>query len=134
MPEIRKVEIKNFRSLKAFCWYPAPGINCLIGAADSGKSSILDAIDFCLGARRNIPVTDADFFLLDVDTPIEITITLGALDESLKNIDAYGLYFGGFDPSTGEVGPEPEVDQETVLTVRLTIEGDLEPRWGVNRL
>ncbi len=50
-------------------WYPAPGINCLIGPGDSGKSSILDAIDLCLGARRNIQFTDADFHLLDVENP-----------------------------------------------------------------
>lgn len=58
---IRKIEIENFRGIKSLAWLPSPGINCRIGPGDSGKSSILDAIDYCIGARRNIPFTDADF-------------------------------------------------------------------------
>ena len=76
MARVRAVEIKNFRGIKELTWYPAAGINCLIGPGDSGKSSVLDALDLCLGARRSIQFTDADFHLLDVVTPITIAITL----------------------------------------------------------
>ena len=48
MAVIRKVEIRNFRSIKSLDWWPADGVNCLIGAGDAGKSSVLDAIDYCL--------------------------------------------------------------------------------------
>jgi predicted ATP-dependent endonuclease of OLD family len=58
MPRIRKIEIQNFRGIKDFAWLPSAGINCLIGPGDSGKSSILDAIDYCVGARRNIQFSD----------------------------------------------------------------------------
>ena len=92
MAVIRKIEIANFRCLKKFIWQPSPGINCLIGPGDSGKSSILDAIDYCLAARRNLLIADTDFHLLDVNDPINITIALGKLDDALKSIDAYGLY------------------------------------------
>ena len=54
MARIRKVEIENFRSIKKFQWFPSNGLNCLIGAGDSGKSTILDAIDWCLGASSKI--------------------------------------------------------------------------------
>ena len=101
----------------------------MIGPGDSGKSSILDAIDLCLGARRSIQITDADFHLLDVETPISIAITLGELDDGLKNLDAYGMYVRGFDATTGTIDDEPEKDLETVLTVKLTIASDLEPIW-----
>jgi putative ATP-dependent endonuclease of OLD family len=104
-------------------------VNCLIGPGDSGKSTILDAIDLCLGARRNIQISDADFHNLDIDRPIQIAITLGDLDDALKNIDTYGVYLRGLNLETGELAPEPEVGLETVLTVRLTFEGDLEPQW-----
>jgi len=77
MARIRKIDIENFRGIKTLSWRPSPGLNCLIGPGDSGKSSILDAIDFCLGARRNIQFTDADFHLLNVDAPISISVTLG---------------------------------------------------------
>ncbi len=131
MARVRAVEIRNFRIIKALSWYPAPGINCLIGPGDSGKSSILDAIDFCLGARRSVQFTDADFHLLDVDTPVTIEVTLGELDDGLKNLDAYGMYLRGFDAETGTIEDEPERDTETVLTVRLTVASDLEPTWAL---
>lgn len=119
MARIRRLEIKNFRSIKELNWTPSPGINCLIGPGDSGKSSILDAIDLCLGARRSAPFGDTDFFELDVTQAVTILITLGALHDELKNLDAYGDYLRGFDSATGLVEDEPRNGIETVLTLRL---------------
>src|ERR1700730_1751124 len=122
MARIRKITIENFRCINDLTWLPSAGINCLIGPGDSGKSTILDAIDFCLGARRNIGLTDADFHALDVETPISISITLGELDDALKNLDAYGMYVRSFDPASGEISEEPDAGGETVLTVNLRSE------------
>ena len=104
-------------------------MNCLIGPGDSGKSTVLDGIDLCLGARRNAQFSDADFFNLDVKQPISISVTIGGLDDALKNFDNYGLFLRGFRTTTGEVEDEPEKDLETVLTLNLTVLGDLEPVW-----
>lgn len=129
MARIRKIEIENFRGIKALDWKPSEGINCLIGPGDSGKSSVLDAIDLCLGARRNLSFTDADFHKLDVSEPIKIKVTVGELNDALKNIDTYGLYVRSFDAKTGEVEDEPDKYGETVLTIQLAVESDLEPNW-----
>jgi putative ATP-dependent endonuclease of the OLD family len=126
---IRKIEILNFRGIRTLNWLPPAGIACLIGPGDSGKSTILDAIDLCLGARRNVQFSDADFFNLDVKEAISISLTIGALDDALKNLDAYGLCLRGFDPQTGDVEDEPEKELETVLTLNLTVQSDLEPSW-----
>ncbi|MEE4431025.1 AAA family ATPase, partial [Klebsiella pneumoniae] len=80
MALVRVLEIDNFRAVKALRWLPGAGVNCLIGPGDSGKSTILDAIDLCLGARRSLSFTDADFHALDFGHPIRIALTLGALD------------------------------------------------------
>ena len=127
MARIRKVEILNFRGIRSLSWLPSPGINCLIGPGDSCKSTVLDAIDLCLGARRNIQFSDADFFNLDVKQPIRICPTIGELGNALKNFDTYGLFLRGFDPATGEVEDDPEKELETVLTLTLTVQSDLEP-------
>jgi putative ATP-dependent endonuclease of the OLD family len=129
MTLIRLIEIENFRSVKALNWQPREGINCLIGPGDSGKSTVLDAIDYCIGARRSLQLTDADFSTVDIENPIRICVTLGALPEGLKSIESYGLYLGGFNATTGEIAPEPEAGLETVLTVQLLVESDLEPQW-----
>jgi hypothetical protein len=128
---IRSVEIKHFRGIKELVWFPSEGINCLIGPGDSGKTSILDAIDLCLGARRNIQLTDDDFYRLDVEMPISISVTLGELDDSLKSLDAYGLYVRGFDAQSETIEDEPKKDSETVLTVKLAVTSDLEPSWSL---
>lgn len=129
MALIRVVEIENFRAVKSLRWLPSPGINCLVGPGDSGKSTILDAIDLCLGARRSLSFTDADFHAIDFGRPIRIALTLGDLDDPLKNIDAYGDFLVGFDVDTGLVEPEPGAGLETALTLQLTVHDDLEPEW-----
>lgn len=129
MSIIRKIEITNFRCLKSFSWEPQPGINGLIGPGDSGKSTILDAIDYCLGARRNLQLADTDFHCLDVSQPINITITLGKLDDALKGIEAYGPFLRGFDATTGQLAEEPEASLETALTLQMIVASDLEPQW-----
>ena len=129
MARIRRLQIQNFRSIQSLDWIPSPGFNCLIGHGDSGKSSILDAIDLCLGARRNAPFGDTDFYQLDVAHPILITVTLGGLPDDLINLDSYGDFLRGFDHTNRALEDEPRFGIETVLTLQLKIESDLEPSW-----
>jgi putative ATP-dependent endonuclease of OLD family len=129
MARIRKIEITNFRGIQSLTWLPSSGISCLIGPGDSCKSTVLDAIDLCLGARRNAQFSDADFFNLDVENPISISLTIGGLDDALKSIEAYGLFLSGFNAATGEIEDEPATDLETALTLNLAVAGDLEPVW-----
>lgn len=129
MSQIRHIHIKNFRVIRELEWLPKPGLNCLIGPGDSGKSTVLDAIDLALGARRSYPFTDADFFRLDTTNPIEIWVTLGALNDQLKNIDSYGMFLRSFNATSGEISDEPQEGQEIVLTVKLTVGEDLDADW-----
>lgn len=131
MARIRAVEIRNFRCIREFSWRPSPGINCLIGPGDCGKSTVLEAIDLCLGARRSIQFCDTDFHQLDLDTPISIEVTIGELSDSLKSLDSYGMFLRGFHLETGIIEDEPEKTAETVLTIALEVGSDLEPSWSL---
>lgn len=131
MVRIRRIEISNFRSIQEMDWVPSSGVNCLIGTGDSGKSTILDAIDLCLGARRSAPFCDTDFFQLDVTRPIVISLTLGSLPDTLKNLEVYGDFLRGFDATTKTLEDEPRASIETVLTMRLTVSSDLDPVWTI---
>lgn len=131
MTVVRLLEIANFRAIRKLRWLPGPGVNCLVGPGDSGKSTILDAIDLCLGARRSLSFTDADFHGIAFDQPIRISVTLGALDDPLKNIDVYGDFLVGFNAVTGVVEAEPGAGLETALTLQLTVQSDLEPEWSL---
>lgn len=129
MARIRRLEIRNFRSIQVLDWHPSAGINCLVGPGDGGKSSILDAIDLCLGARRSASFGDTDFFQLDVTQPIVISVTLGGLPDELKNLETHAEFLRGYDAATVQVEDEPRANIETVLTLRLTVGSDLEPSW-----
>lgn len=129
MATIRKIEILNFRAIRSFMWDPLPGINCLIGPGDSGKSTVLDAIDLCLGARRGGSFTDADFFNLEVQLPISIRLTLGDLDDKLRSYEAFADYLRGYRRADGILEDEPAMGLETVLTLSLEVGSDLEPLW-----
>lgn len=129
MSVIRHIKIENFRTIKNLSWNPKPGLNCLIGPGDSGKSTLLDAIDLTLGARRSYSFNDADFYKLNVQSPIKITITIGNLHNDLKNIDTYGFFLRGYNTTTQQIVDEPEQGHETVLTIKLIVDSNLDPDW-----
>src|ERR1700733_4409358 len=131
LARIRIISIENFRCIQQLTWFPGQGLNCLIGPGGSGKSTILDAIDLCLGAHRNTNLTDADFHGLDVERPISISVTLGELDDSLKSLETYALYLRSFNPGNGVVTEDPQAGHETVLTVNVTVGSDLDPIWSL---
>lgn len=131
MAQIRHIEIVHFRCIEKLDWHPTPGVNCLIGPGDAGKSSILDAIDLCLGARRTIQFSDADFHGLDVAQPIQIRITIGDLSDALKSMETYGSHLRSFDAASQTIDDEPEAGKETVLTIELKIGSDLDPVWSL---
>lgn len=131
MAKIRHLEIQNFRSIKSFTWRPTPGLNCLIGPGDSGKSTIIDAIDLALGPRQTKLFSDTDFFMLDTDNPIQIDVTVGDLADPLKNFEKYDLFLRGYDLANKAIEDEPGSDLETVLTVRLKVGADLDPVWSL---
>jgi predicted ATPase len=132
MSVVRHIEIQNFRSIRQLSWNPKPGLNCLIGPGDSGKSTILDAIDLALGARRSYSFNDADFYQLDTTSPLIITITVGELHDELKNFERYGFFLRSFNPTTKEISDEPIAGTETVLTIKLYVDADLAPDWRLH--
>ena len=129
MARIRKIAIENFRCIKELTWLPYPGVNCLVGPGDSGKSTILDAIDFCLGARRNLQFTDADFHALNVEEPIRIAVTLGDWQIPSTILTPMACISADLTQNLGTIEDEPADGAETVLTLQLTVAADLEPAW-----
>lgn len=64
---ITNLEIANFKGIKnAFITFPKDSrVVCLIGAGDSTKSTILQAIEWILWPSWNLPASDSDFFECD---------------------------------------------------------------------
>jgi putative ATP-dependent endonuclease of OLD family len=129
---IRKVIIKNFRGIKALDWsLPVENIFCLIGKGDSSKSTIIDAIRYAFYPSWSLSLNDSDFFQCITDDPIVIEVTIGELIEEFCSLKKYGQCLRGWDKANLILSDEPDDHLEKVLTVRLTIEKDLEPKWRV---
>ena len=129
MPRVRHVQINNFRCIHSFEWSPNPGFNVLVGPGDIGKSTVLDAIDHCLGARRSLVFTDADFHRMDETNPIRIAVTVGELPADLIDFEIFGNYLRGFDSAAGSVVDEMGAGFETVITLVLEVDESLEASW-----
>lgn len=61
-PHIRHLSIKRFRGIEALSWFPASGLNMLLGGGDVGKSTILDAIAMLLSPTNGATLSDADYW------------------------------------------------------------------------
>lgn len=131
MAKIRILKISGFRGIKELTWLPQPGVNVLIGPGDSCKSTILDAIDWCLGTRRTLPVTYADFYRMDSKNPLKIVATIGDLPPQLLSITKFGECFRGFKAGCETLEEEPKVGLENVLQIVVKIGDDLEPEWFI---
>lgn len=130
--KIRKIKIMNFRGVKELNWnLPNTDIFCLIGKGDSSKSTILDAIRYAFHPQWNLTLSDSDFHQCKVTESIVIEVTIGELTEEFCSLGKYGQYLRGWDADALNLTDEPEDHLENVLTVRLAVDKDLEPKWVV---
>ena len=125
--KIYQVKIERFRGIRQLEWTVDGNFVCLIGAGDSTKSTILDAIELALSPRRNIIFDDSDFYNGDSEKGLNIMVTVGQLDEKLLKESRYGLETRGW--KDGKLNDEPQDDDELVLTVKLSVNQSLEPVW-----
>lgn len=130
--KLRKITIKNFRGVKELDWsLPSGDIYCLIGKGDSSKSTILEAIRYAFYPQWNLTLSDSDFYQCKVENAIAIEVTIGDLVEEFCSLTKYGHCLRGWDAVALRLTDEPDDHLERVLTVRLTVEKDLEPKWMV---
>lgn len=131
---ITNLEIHNFRGINS-CNIDFPSesrVLCLIGAGDSTKSTILKAIEWVLWPTWNLVACDNDFYTGDTRNPIVIRGTFTELPDILLAEDRYGLYL-----RRSGIELKPDVDDEPIdgaplcITIELTIDASLEPKWAV---
>lgn len=132
MPAIRHLKVQNFRGIKSLDWHLDGRVLCLLGPGDSCKSTVLTAIELALLPRWSFPFTDSDFYQANTSESIIIEATVGDLPEKLaREEEKYGLCLRGYAAKTSSIHDDPNDDHEVVLTIRLTVDSDLEPQWTV---
>lgn len=89
--KMRKIEIRNYRSLQDVVIYPKD-VLALVGRNNSGKSNVLKALEFFFEAKTDL-VDDECFHSHDTTKPIEITITFEQLSDWEK--EKFGPWMNG---------------------------------------
>lgn len=131
--KLTNLEIKNFRGIKySSVSFPLDSrIICLIGAGDSGKSTLLTAIEWALWPSWSLVATDTDFYNSDTTTSIEINVSITELPKALIKEDKFGLYLRDFNKVCSGRDDEPTDKGISIITIQLTIDESLEPKWNV---
>jgi hypothetical protein len=127
--QLKRITVARFRGIREMAWTLEGATVCLIGPGDSTKTTILDAMEWALLPRWMMPVSDADFYETATTDPIVIEVTVAGVPDSLLIDQKFGLVQRGWGPDG--LHDEPEDDDQSVLTIRLTIDDSLEPRWEV---
>ena len=133
--KIRHVKIENFRGIRSLSWRVKGDFNCLIGAGDACKSTILTALEYALSPRTYLSFGDSDFFNLDVEQDIVIQVTLADWDEEREDVKLFfqESKFGQSKCGLDDNGPleEPRSEDDVAVSISLRVDKDLDPRWSV---
>jgi putative ATP-dependent endonuclease of OLD family len=73
---IRALEIDRFRGIQHLRWSPAPQLNMIVGAADGGKSTILEAISLLFTPAPAVVLSEFDYFERNVAQGFRIRAVL----------------------------------------------------------
>lgn len=129
---LRRLRIQHFRGIESVDWVISQRLIGLIGAGDSTKTTLLEAIGLVLSPSYNLQFTDADFHRLDVTKNIIIEAVVAGLPDNLIKESQLGKDRSGIMPD-GTLVHDPIDEAEECLVVRLTVTPELEPTWEVVR-
>jgi putative ATP-dependent endonuclease of OLD family len=127
--QLRHLEIHRFRGIRHLDWTPQGRVIALVGAGDSTKTTIVDAVGFLASPRIGITFTDTDFFEGDASSGFRLEGTISELPRALLADDRLGLELRGIDDD-GTIHDEPG-DFEPAVTIRLDVNDSLESTWSV---
>jgi len=82
--QIRTLSIRNFRGISELDWKSDEQFCCIIGSGDSGKSTVLDAVEAVLSSRW-FSFSESDFLGCDTSLSVVVEVTIGELSKTSKN-------------------------------------------------
>lgn len=129
---LRRLRIEHFRGIETATWVINRRLIALVGAGDSTKTTLLDAIGLVLSPSYNPQFSDADFYGFDHTHAIVIDAVVTELPDSLVKESQLGKDRSGLMPD-GTLVHDPVDEADECLLIRLTVTPDLEPTWEVVR-
>jgi putative ATP-dependent endonuclease of the OLD family len=131
---IRSLTIRRFRGIESLSWRPGPGINCLVGPGDAGKTTVLEAVALLLYPRRPPLISEYHYFRRHLADGFEIETVLGGLTDavtgSMRIAPLRGWLNGGLQALPDEGGAEPVLVARLVGSPTLELSYELLPPSG----
>lgn len=135
MSKIHTLKINNYRCIEKFEHvFNNSNFVCLIGRGDSGKTTILNAISAVSSPNWNYSFYDTDFYKGNIEIPIEIEISVFDVPTEILSDSKYGLYkrlLNSDNEIVDDILADESDNNQDVLTIKLLVNKDLEPRWYV---
>lgn len=128
---IRHLDIRRFRGVPSLSWSPHPELNVIVGAADGGKSTLLEAIALLFSPAPNYGLSEFDYHGRNLDAGFSIQAVLSFSDIGVMRDEGFpappmqGWLNGKLTDLPDEAGAEP------VLVCRLTGTPDQESHYEV---
>jgi putative ATP-dependent endonuclease of the OLD family len=127
--QIRRLTCKRFRRFEDFVWHPQPGVNCLVGPGDSGKTTVLESIARATSPSPSGPASEHDYWRRRTEDEFEIELVLGDLPPPLLGAYAVAPAWGWRGPDKDLLdAPVNNAEPVFVLTVRGTADLEVEHR------
>lgn len=130
--KVRLLNVRNFRGVKECTWHVDRRLVALVGAGDSTKTTLLDALGLVLSPTYSPQFTDADFYGCSTAEPISIEAAITELPDHLVQESQFGKDRSGI-AEDGTLVHDPVEGVEECLLLRLTVTEELEPKWEVVR-
>lgn len=113
---------------------PSERLLCLVGQADSTKSTILEALAVVLSDRPYVRFDECDFHNADTTQPILIEVAVVDIPAGLHTDTAFGLHLSGiWSDNSMTHDPLDDPECEECLVIRLTVDKSMEAVWEVVR-
>ena len=114
--KILKIAITRFRGIESLTWCPTANLNLILGGGDTGKTTVLDAINMLFSPATSLAVSETDYWMRDVSSgfSIDCVVQLGAdIDVNTQSHMAYPWHWNGTDAvlpdADGEAAENDEV-------------------------
>ncbi|WP_439526933.1 ATP-dependent nuclease [Roseovarius mucosus] len=130
---ILKLAIRNFRGVQELDWLPSAGMNFILGGGDSGKTTVLEAVDLLFSPSTAFNVSETDYWMRETANiiTVEAVVRLGAeIDINTQPSMAYPWHWDGKEavvPNNNEENGE----NDEVYRFRFTANDQQETSWEI---